>query len=350
MMNKSNFTKNLLEWYQVFGRKDLPWQQNMTPYRVWISEIMLQQTQVTTVIPYYQKFIANFPNISQLAKAKQDDILHLWTGLGYYARARNLHRTAQIICTQYQGIFPKKIEEVIALPGIGRSTAGAILSFSRKEFHPILDGNVKRVLTRYFAIGGWPSKKSVENQLWQAAIELTPKNTASQYNQGIMDLGSTICRRSNPNCAQCPVSNNCSAYQAGTQGQYPSAKPKKVKPVKQAHMLVYQKTKQQSQEVLLIKRPPTGIWGGLWCFPQYDTYQELANTIENRDALQALPTFRHTFSHYHLEISPYTLKITTPKTQNRVMEPKPTLWYNLQQPEKIGLAAATIKILKQLDN
>jgi len=286
----NNFTDNLLKWYQVHGRKNLPWQQNMSPYPIWVSEIMLQQTQVATVIPYYQKFMAQFKTLEDLANAPIDDVLHLWTGLGYYARARNLHKTAKIIMQQHNGSFPKDIEDIIALPGIGRSTAGAILSFSRNEYHPILDGNVKRVLTRYLAIEGWPGKKPIENILWQAAQQLTPLTAAPQYNQAIMDLGSSLCSRSRPNCEQCPVKSSCLSNLQGTQSQYPNSKPKKDKPIKQAYMLVHCDKVDKSLRVFLQQRPPTGIWGGLWCFPQYETYQALTDDVTNDGAekLQAL--------------------------------------------------------------
>ena len=262
----NTFTKNLLQWFAQHGRHDLPWQSNPTPYRVWVSEIMLQQTQVSTVIDYYQRFMNTFSSIKSLSEAPSDEVLKLWSGLGYYARARNLHRCAQIICNEYGGEFPNTIAELVKLPGIGRSTAGAILSFSMQTRAPILDGNVKRVLTRYCAIEGLPGDQAVAAGLWDIAEQFTPADHYAQYNQAIMDLGATICTRHRPSCLLCPVNTDCQAYGQSRTHEFPqTAKTKKSRPKKSTQMLMIQNP---DGRFWLEKRPPTGIWGGLWSFPQ----------------------------------------------------------------------------------
>lgn len=227
MKSTASFATRIVSWYDNHGRKTLPWQQDKTPYSVWVSEIMLQQTQVATVIPYYLKFMARFPDVLALANAPDDEVLHHWTGLGYYARARNLHKAAKMIRDNYQGLFPTDFEQVLALPGIGRSTAGAVLSLSLGQHHPILDGNVKRVLARHGAIAGWPGQKTVEAQLWQLTDTYTPQQDIQKYNQAMMDIGASICTRSKPNCAACPVAIDCKAQLIGRQTDFPGKKPKK---------------------------------------------------------------------------------------------------------------------------
>lgn len=260
----AEFTRSVLRWYKKHGRHDLPWQKDINAYRVWVSEIMLQQTQVNTVIPYYERFMQTFPTVRDLAQADIDEVLHLWTGLGYYARARNLHKSARIIHTDHNNRFPDDLESIVALPGIGRSTAGAILSLALNQVAPILDGNVKRVLARYHRVEGWPGNKKTEQKLWQLAESVTPDKEFAAYTQAIMDLGATVCTRSNPLCDQCPVNNGCEARETGTQEQYPGKKPKKTLPVKQTIFTIIENDK---GEVLLEKRLPQGIWGGLWSFP-----------------------------------------------------------------------------------
>ncbi len=343
----SAFSARIISWYDKYGRKHLPWQLNKTPYKVWVSEIMLQQTQVSTVIPYYLKFMERFPDIDSLANAPQDEVLHHWTGLGYYARARNLHKSAQVIRDEYGSIFPKNFDQVLLLPGIGRSTAGAVLSLSLNQHHSILDGNVKRVLARHGAIAGWPGKKPVENRLWELTDELTPAIDVQKYNQAMMDIGASICSRSKPACSECPVALDCQAQLSGHQAQYPGKKPKKVTPEKVAFMLVMSK----GDLVLLEKRPPTGIWGGLWCFPQFTSIDELNDYLATKglevSRKEELPGFRHTFSHFHLDISPIHVELKC-CCDNQIMEDKPSLWYNLPHPPKVGLAAATERILAGL--
>ncbi|TAA44985.1 MULTISPECIES: A/G-specific adenine glycosylase [Corallincola] len=342
------FNQQIIEWYQQQGRKDLPWQQDKTAYRVWVSEIMLQQTQVSTVIGYYEKFMARFPSVEALAAGEQDEVLHLWTGLGYYARARNLHKSAQLIVEQYQGVFPTEIEALIALPGIGRSTAGAILSLSAGQRHPILDGNVKRVLARLLALPEWPGKAAVEKQLWLMADKLTPTQGVAQYNQAMMDMGATLCTRSRPNCAECPVKALCAAEKTGSPSDFPVSKPKKTIPTRRVFLLLLRK----GNEVFLQQRPPVGLWGGLWGFPEAADQQTLEEQLAmfgiSAEQRQTLPAFRHTFSHFHLEITPLLLSLTDTQGITHCMESTPTLWYNLAQPATVGLAAPTQKLLKQL--
>lgn len=346
-INPDPFSSRIIAWYDKFGRKHLPWQEKKTPYKVWVSEIMLQQTQVSTVIPYYLKFMERFPSIEALANAQQDEVLHYWTGLGYYARARNLHKSAQMIRDDFKGEFPTDFEDVLALPGIGRSTAGAVLSLSLGQHHSILDGNVKRVLARHGAINGWPGQKVVENQLWELTDRLTPKHDVQKYNQAMMDIGATICSRSKPACFQCPVAIDCEAQLIGRQTEFPGKKPKKITPERTAWMLVIAK----DNEVVLEKRPPSGIWGGLWCFPEFSSREELDEYIQvkgikvSREEL--LPGFRHTFSHFHLDITPVLINFDH-WIDNQIMEDKPSVWYNLPNPPKVGLAAATERILASL--
>lgn len=347
MKTTATFSTRIIQWYDNFGRKQLPWQQNKTPYKVWISEIMLQQTQVATVIPYFEKFIARFPDIETLAKAEQDEVLHHWTGLGYYARARNLHKAAQTMLEKFDGEFPTDFDEVLALPGIGRSTAGAVLSLSLGLNFAILDGNVKRVLARHGAIEGWPGKKAVEQSLWQMTEELTPAKDIQKYNQAMMDIGATVCTRSKPNCAACPVAIDCKAQLSGRQTEFPGKKPKKAIPEKSAWLLVLE----QDQHVHLEKRPPAGIWGGLWCFPQFNTRKELDTYIVDKqlkvNSQQDLLGFRHTFSHFHLDIQPVLVRVSE-FSDNQIMEQAATVWYNLPHPPKVGLAAATERVLADL--
>lgn len=303
----SSFSDRLLHWYDQYGRKDLPWQHNITPYHVWLSEIMLQQTQVATVIDYYQRFIKQYPSVNDLAEAPIDDVLALWTGLGYYARARNLHKAAKLIVSEHHGDLPKDLDALIALPGIGRSTAGAIMSLGHHQRYPILDGNVKRVLCRYRAIAGWPGQKQVEQQLWTLAEQLLPKQRFANYIQAQMDLGATVCKRSKPRCTLCPLQKDCLAFGQGTQTAFPERKPKKALPLRQTHWLIIFS---KSGEILLEQRPSQGIWGGLWSFPEFDSYDEMEQFYHlkfghNNATFIADNTIRHVFTHYKLDILPY---------------------------------------------
>ena len=352
-MRSPQFAQQLLDWFDAHGRHDLPWQQDVTPYRVWISEIMLQQTQVSTVIPYYQRFIQQFPNVATLATTDIDGVLHQWTGLGYYARARNLHKTAQIICAQHAGSFPTTIDKVIALPGIGRSTAGAILSLALNQHHAILDGNVKRVLSRFYAIDGWPGKREVELNLWKLAEAHTPAEQAARYNQAIMDLGATLCTRSKPRCGQCPLVSDCRAFATNSVANYPQKNPRKKLPERQTVMLLL---RNDENNILLLQRPPTGIWGGLWSFPEAEcrpSKDSLAKWCSSNlqchiSDIDIWPVRRHTFSHFHLDITPVHAHIAN-EDASRVMDSANTVWYNTRQPDARGLAAPVKKLLQSLN-
>jgi len=259
----TKFPQKVLAWFDQHGRKNLPWQQDINPYRVWVSEIMLQQTQVKTVIPYYEKFMTSFPDVQTLASADQDTVLKHWSGLGYYARARNMHKAAQMVCDDFAGVFPDNLESMQSLSGIGRSTAAAILSIASNQQEAILDGNVKRVLSRVFTVVGWPGKADVLKKFWVLAEQTTPKTRNADYTQAIMDLGATLCTRSKPRCEDCPLKTDCLAFQQGNQTEYPTKKPKKEMPEKHTVMLILQN---DQQEVLMQKRPAVGIWGGLETF------------------------------------------------------------------------------------
>ncbi len=344
------FSATVLDWFREHGRKQLPWQQNPTPYRVWVSEIMLQQTQVATVIPYYERFMQRFPQLSDLARADEDQVLHYWTGLGYYARARNLHKTAKIIQQDYQGKFPASVSELEKLPGIGRSTAGAIVSLAYNKRAVILDGNVKRVLCRYHAVEGWPEQAQTLKQLWQIAEQYTPASDCRHYTQAMMDLGATVCSRSKPDCEHCPLHLNCLAYQSERCDEFPRRKPRKTLPVKSIHMLIL--LSPDRQKVLLEKRPGQGIWGGLWSFPEYASPQEQSSLLARLDAqaneaVIKLDTIRHTFSHFHLDIKPRLHCLD--RLPSLLMEKPGLYWYDLKKPSELGLAAPVLSLMAALE-
>ena len=299
-----DFASRVIDWQSLYGRHQLPWQ-HQDAYRVWLSEIMLQQTQVTTVIPYYLNFIEHFPDIRSLANASSDAVLQHWQGLGYYARARNLHKSAQIIRDQYQGQFPSDISDVEALPGIGRSTAGAILSFAFDQSWPILDGNVKRVLARCFQVQGWYGQSATMQQLWQLSEQITPTRQTAVFNQAMMDIGSMLCVKSKPKCDACPLSESCASFRDQTQALYPEKKPKKTRPLRQTLMLLHR----YQDELLLWRRPESGIWGGLWSLPEVEDSAGMKTWQQNKLAREQSPQklqhklLRHQFSHYSLDIS-----------------------------------------------
>jgi len=337
----------LLDWFDHYGRHDLPWQDPRDAYRVWVSEIMLQQTQVSTVIPYFTRFMQRFPTARALADAPLNEVLHHWTGLGYYARARNLHRAAQIIRDEHAAQFPLDYDTLIALPGIGRSTAGAILAQAFAQRHAILDGNVKRVLTRLHAIAGWPGEKMVENQLWQLAELHTPTQRIADYTQAIMDLGATVCRRSKPRCGECPLQSHCAAHAEGRVAEFPGKKPRKATPVRSTTMLVL--LDPNGDGVLLEQRPPTGIWGGLWSFPECPSdsdpvqwsREQLQLQIQD---LQTLPSLRHTFSHFHLDITPVLARAVSAG----IMDSPRHIWYNSSRSAARGFPAPVKRLLDGL--
>jgi len=342
---QKTISARLLAWFDEHGRKNLPWQKSITPYRVWLSEIMLQQTQVETVIPYFTRFIESFPKVEDLAAAPLDTVLHLWTGLGYYARARNLHKCANIVVEQHQGVFPSELAQLEALPGIGPSTAAAIASIAFEQSTAILDGNVKRVLARYHAVAGWPGKPAVEKELWQHARQHMPKKRCRDYTQGIMDLGAMLCKRSKPECLICPLSADCLALRTGNPEDYPGKKPRKALPVKTVQMLI---VRSPSDEILLEKRPSSGIWGGLWSLPEIALEDDYLEYVQARfgDVKKQCKqeVLRHTFSHYHLDIHPVTLLLK--RKASVVLEAQRQLWYNPAAPNKVGLAAPVKKLIE----
>ncbi|MDP2154148.1 MAG: A/G-specific adenine glycosylase [Methylotenera sp.] len=337
----TDFASRLITWQKIHGRHDLPWQNTTDPYAIWVSEIMLQQTQVTAVIGYYAKFMARFPTIAALANATQDEVLQHWSGLGYYSRARNLHHAAQTIVNEHGGVFPQDFNTIKTLSGIGRSTAAAIASFAFHQVQTILDGNVKRVLTRHFAIAGWPSTPKIEKALWQLAEKLLPQSNMVAYTQGLMDLGATVCIRSKPKCTACPLNESCLARQQNLTTALPTPKPKKSIPEKNTTMLILR----QGNEVMLVRRPPTGIWGGLWSFPECEENIQTSNDYESICLNQfgilatvdnALPIVSHAFTHFKLHIKPQPLIVTKQVPQAREAG---FIWLSLE--DAIGAAIPT---------
>ena len=308
------FARALLAWFDRHGRHDLPWQRDPTPYRVWVSEIMLQQTRVTAVIPYFERFMARFPDVDALAGAELDEVLALWSGLGYYARGRNLHAAARAVREDHGGRFPDTFEELVALPGIGRSTAGAILALAFGRRCPILDGNAKRVLARYHAVEGWPGEPPVRDRLWALAERHTPCRRVGDYTQAIMDLGATLCTRTGPTCLLCPLAQGCRAHAAGDATRFPASRPKRVYPTREKLLVVM---RDEGGRVLVERRPPSGLWGGLWSFP------EASADLDFRDAaaaaarcrrlrpgpVRALAPVEHGFTHFRLRAIPVVVHV-----------------------------------------
>ncbi len=339
-------SESLLDWFDQSGRRDLPWQTNPTPYRVWVSEIMLQQTRVAAVIPYFRRFVARFGSITALAAAERDEVLHLWSGLGYYARARNLHGAAAIVVEQHGGVLPRELNALTDLPGIGRSTAGAILALAHGDRHPILDGNVKRVLARYHEVGGWPGESRVQRELWSRAETHTPHTRVAEYTQAMMDLGATVCVRSNPRCDSCPLSANCRARAAGTQTEFPGQKKRKQLPQKSTRFLI---VRAKNGGTLLYRRPPAGVWGGLWSFPEIGATEEVeswcrAHGLDRIGVVVEKPRLTHTFTHFRLAITP--LEIVVHDTARTLMDSDRWLWYNINEPKRVGLAKPVEKLLR----
>jgi len=336
------FRQRVLSWYDQHGRQDLPWKDPLTPYGVWVSEIMLQQTQVTTVIGYYQNFMRRFPNIQKLARAKQDTVLSLWAGLGYYARARNLHRTAQIIVQEHQGLFPQSLETLMALPGIGRSTAGAILAQAFNQKAPILDGNVKRVLSRVLCLDGPKNDKQQLSTLWAHAEKWTPTVRVADYTQAMMDLGATLCTRSKPRCSDCPVLKKCAAKQNNREHEIPLRQQKSVRPIKQVYFLsvIFQ------DKILLEKRPDKGIWGGLYSLPEHRSYKTiakwLAHSFNENSTLIKTETKRHSFTHYHLDYETYFVHCLKEPAIDITQS-----WVQLDKLHKVGLPAPIKQTLQE---
>lgn len=350
-MEKENlerqFSKPLLNWFDVHGRKNLPWQSGKNPYCIWVSEVMLQQTQVQTVIPYFKRFIEQFHTVHELAKASDDDVLAQWSGLGYYTRARNLHETAKIICSEHQGHFPKDLKALIRLPGIGQSTAAAILSQAYDLPTAILDGNVKRVIARYFRIQGIPEQAKIKKVFWEKANLCMPEHRCAEYTQAIMDLGATCCTSKKPDCLNCPLQKNCLAYQHQEQLLYPTKKTKKPVPLQQQQFLVLQN---QDNHIYLEKRPSSGLWGGLWCLPALDLHCCPVTYLHDQYGFHAeiiikMPSFKHQFSHFHLKIFPITIKIQNKKNNTHQT---PGRWLSPTEFASLGLSKPTQKIMNKL--
>lgn len=340
----AEFQRRLLGWFDEHGRVDLPWQRERTPYRVWVSEIMLQQTQVATVIPYFERFMARFPTVGELAAAHQDEVLHLWTGLGYYARGRNLHRAAGAIIDEHGGDFPMELEALAALPGIGRSTAGAIIAQSSGQRAVILDGNVKRSLSRLHAVAGWPGRPAVERRLWALAEHYTPHHRLADYTQAMMDLGATLCRRGTPECGRCPFADVCLAHARGEERRFPESKPRKALPTRTTRMLLL---RDAHGRVLLEQRPASGLWGGLWSLPEFDDAASLQAWLDSNapgsQPAPAWPSFTHVFSHFRLEITPQPVRVDSLDSVDEARR-----WYDPENPDPIGLAAPVKALLVSL--
>lgn len=342
--------QRLLQWHAQHGRHDLPWQHPRTPYRVWLSEVMLQQTQVGTVIGYFQRFIDTLPTLPALAEAPLDQVLGLWSGLGYYSRARNLHRTARLCAAQRGGELPETLEALMALPGIGRSTAGAILAQAHGQAHPILDGNVRRVLARYHGIAEWPGLPAVEKHLWALAESHLPQSELADYTQAQMDLGATVCTRGKPACLLCPLRGDCAAHAQGLTGLIPVARPRKATPERSTHMLLLVDAQGRA---LLERRPARGVWAELWslpeCSPETDPDHAAAALPARLDSeAQRLPGFRHTFSHYHLDVQPLRWRA---RPIDSVREPSDTEpqrgWFDAAALKTLGLPAPVRKLLSE---
>nr|WP_242533376.1 A/G-specific adenine glycosylase [Niveibacterium umoris] len=335
----------MIAWQLAHGRHDLPWQANRDPYRVWLSEIMLQQTQVDTVVPYYLRFLERFPTLEQLAMAPADDVLALWSGLGYYARARNLHQAAQQVMRDHGGRFPQAAEAIASLPGIGRSTAAAIAAFCFGQRTAILDGNVKRVLARQFGIEGFPGTRAVELEMWALAESLLPAEHVDTYTQALMDLGATVCTRSRPTCAACPVSETCVARRQGRQAELPSPRPPRVIPERQSRVLIAR----SEAGVLLLKRPDRGIWGGLFALPEIpdevdaESYA-LTLGLVAEGTVSALPPLRHAFTHFRLTLEAQSLRV-----KSRTLHDPRWRWASAAEWDTLGLPAPIRRLLDSLD-
>jgi A/G-specific adenine glycosylase len=343
------FSQPLLNWFDKHGRRYLPWQQTCDAYLIWISEMMLQQTQVKTVIPYFNRFIDRFPDISSLAIASEDDVLAHWSGLGYYSRARNLHKTAQLIQTDFNGVFPSELSQLTKFPGIGPSTAAAITSLAFHQPTAILDGNVKRVLSRYFLVDGLLTQSAVQKKLWQLATDCMPHNRCAEYTQAIMDLGATCCTSKNPNCMECPLQATCRANQCNTVALYPNRAPKKNRPTKHQQFLLLYDNK-ESPQIYLEKRPPTGIWGSLWCLPMIDmddcptTYVSEHYHLHTK-RIKEFMTIKHSFTHFHLHMT-----VVSMHTERPAHSQSPGHWFLVGEAVSLGLAKPIRTIIASIQS
>ncbi|HSD60718.1 MAG TPA: A/G-specific adenine glycosylase, partial [Burkholderiales bacterium] len=338
------FARRLTAWQRRHGRHDLPWQDTRDPYSIWVSEIMLQQTQVATVIPYYRRFVERFPDLASLAGAPEDEVLALWSGLGYYSRARNLHRAARLVLERHGGAFPRDARAIAGLPGIGRSTAAAIAAFAWGKRGAILDGNVRRVLARCFGVEGFPGERRVQQRLWELAEALLPRRGIEGYTQALMDLGATRCTRGKPRCGDCPLNDRCVAHREGRTAQLPSPRPRRALPQRETAMLLLVR----QGEILLEKRPPTGIWGGLWCLPETGPGEDAAEVSHCRfgvevSGFQRLPALEHGFTHFRLRIHPRLAQVITVPSAAR--EPG-LMWINLEDALGAALPAPVRKLIQ----
>ncbi len=348
-MSRDDVAPKLLAWYARHGRHELPWRKQITPYRVWVSEIMLQQTQVATVLPYYDRFLQKFPDEATLADVPLDAVLQLWSGLGYYARARNLHRSARLICERHDGHLPLERGALCALPGIARSTAGAILSLAAGQREAILDGNVKRVLCRYHAVEGWPGTAPVLRQLWSLAESYMPRHQVADYTQAIMDLGATLCTRHQPACGECPLRATCLARATGRTQDLPAPRPRRKLPLRNKAFLFLRR---EDGAIFLQRRPPVGIWGGLWSVPECASPVEaeawyLAQTGHVPVTMHCLEPVQHTFTHFRLTMTPVLIELAA---ASRVMEGEDSLWYKHGQTDAPGLPTPVARLLSSLSN
>ena len=333
-MPADNWAGRVFAWFDQHGRHDLPWQHPRSPYRVWVSEIMLQQTTVSAVIPYFQAFMQRLPDVHALAACDNDELMSLWSGLGYYARARNLHRAAKILVEDYAGEFPHEVETLQSLPGIGRSTAGAIAAQAFGQRAAILDGNVKRVLARHAAIQGWPGQSAVLKQLWSEAEARLPDQRQAEYAQAMMDLGATVCVRRKPRCEVCPVDADCGARAQGLTATIPAPKPRKERPVREEKFLI---VRDDCGRVLLQRRPPSGIWGGLWSLPEFTAHGHGVTRLESLG-----PALRHEFSHFSLWLEPVGAQLAT----NRLAEDDDLDWHTVEQALALGLPQPVRRLIE----
>jgi A/G-specific adenine glycosylase len=345
----SGIASRLLPWFDHHGRHDLPWQRPRTPYRVWVSEVMLQQTQVTTVIPYFERFMRELPDLGALAEASEDQVFALWSGLGYYRRARHLHQAARVCVAQHGSELPRDFAALAALPGIGRSTAGAILALAHGDRFAILDGNVKRVLTRFHGVHGWPGERTIEQRLWALAERNTPAERVADYTQAIMDLGATVCTRARPCCGECPLADDCIAHRQEQTDVLPQARPARELPQKQTVMLVL---RDAQDRVLLQRRGASGVWSGLWSLPEAadrGSADHAAASLARLDATpaEALPPFLHTFTHYRLRAQPLLWREA--RRHDAVADAPDFRWCAREDLVALGIPAPVRKLLEDLD-
>jgi A/G-specific adenine glycosylase len=356
--NMPEFAAKLIDWHGLYGRKNLPWQNTRDPYAIWVSEIMLQQTQVSTVIPYYARFLQRYPDIGRLATAALDDVLAQWSGLGYYSRGRNLHKAARLIVEEYGGIFPDKVDAILRLPGIGRSTAAAIAVFAYGKRYAILDGNVKRILARCFGIDGYPGVKRNERRLWQKAEELLPApigartNSSIQvYTQALMDLGATVCTRARPKCTLCPLQEGCLAFREARVKELPTRRPGKKLPERKAILLILIR----QGKILLERRLPTGVWANLWCFPEMTDSEDARVYCNHRFSMEVKPLppmdeFHHTFTHFRLKIQPLPLQVVSLSPTVALKRQTETKWFTPDDALNAAIPAPVRKLLEKIDN